>query len=139
MDNQTAASQVNPRLEISNEIRTFLEGLLQDAGMLIPDAIMKEEMIKELYVRLDNFITTAIIDNLPAEHLETFIKLNEDKKPKNEIEQFLKDKMPNAQEVMTRTFMEFRDFYLKNVTMVRNAPSMPQNIPAPSIATVQTQ
>ncbi len=139
MDNQKTASSTNPSLEISSEIRTFLEGLLQDAGMLIPDASMKEEMIKELYVRLDNFITTAIIDNLPPEHLETFIKLNEEKKPKSEVEQFLKDKMPNAQEVMSQAFMEFRDFYLKNVTVARNAPSTSQNTPASSATITQTQ
>lgn len=124
-------------MEIPSEIRTFLESILQDAGMLTTDASMKEEMIKELYARLDNFITTTIINNLPSEHLDAFIKLNEEKKPKNEIEQFLKDKMPKSQEVMTRAFAEFRDLYLKNVMVSRNAPSVPQNIPAPSVTTTQ--
>lgn len=137
MDNQKSTSSTNPPLEIPGDIRTFLEGILQDAGMLVPDTTMKEEMIKELFARLDNFITTAIINNLPSEHLDAFIKLNEEKKPKNEIEQFLKDKMPKSQEVMTHAFAEFRDLYLKNVTIARNAPSIPQNIPAPSVITTQ--
>ena len=113
-------------LEIPSEVKTFLEGILTDSGMLMTDDAMKEEMIKELYARLDHFITTAIIDNLPPEHLETFIKLNEEKKPKAEIEQFLKDKMPNAQDVMARAFAQFRDLYLKNVAVARNAPTPTQ-------------
>lgn len=111
------------KLEIPQEIRNFLDGLLKDAGMTTLDDQMREEMIKELYARLDNFITTAIIDTLPPEHLDEFIKLNEDKKPQVEIEQFLKDKMPNSQEVFSNAFSDFRSLYLGNVNAARNAPS----------------
>ena len=109
-------------LTISAEVRTFIEGLLKDAGMTTLDNEMKEEMIKELFARLDNHITSTIIANLPAEKLEQFIKLNEDKKPKEDVEQFLKDSMPNHAEVLSKGFMEFRDLYLGNVTAARNVP-----------------
>lgn len=111
------------KLEIPAEIRSFLEGLLADANMTTLDDDMKEEMVKELFARLDNYITSTIIDNLPSENLEEFIKLNEEKKSMEEIESYLKDKMPNAQEVFTKAFMEFRDLYLGGVTVARNAPS----------------
>lgn len=120
MDNQ---QNQQAKLEIPQEIRNFLDGLLKDANMTALDENMREEMIKELYARLDNFITTAIIDNLPPEHLDEFIKLNEEKKPQTEIEQFLKDKMPNSQEVFSSAFSEFRDLYLGNVSLSRNAPA----------------
>lgn len=112
MDSQT---------QIPPDVRNFLEGLLKDAGMVIEDSL-KEEMIKELYARLDNFMTTEIIDNLPAETVDEFIRLNEERKSKEEIEKFLKDKIPNSQEVFTNAFAKFRDLYLGNVTVSRNAP-----------------
>lgn len=110
------------QLQIPAEVRAYLEGLLDDARMTALDDSMREEMIKELYARLDNFITTAIVDNLPPEHMEDFIKLNETKKSQAEIEAFLKDKMPNAQEVFSNAFIQFRDLYLGNVAATRNAP-----------------
>lgn len=112
----------NQSVEIPQEIRSFLESLIQDAKMILDEG-MKEEMIKELYARLDSFITTSIIDNLPPENLEEFIKINEEKKSQSEIEQFLKDKMPNAQDVFAKAFADFRALYLGNVAAAKNAPS----------------
>lgn len=112
-------------LEIPAEIRTFLEGLLQDTGMKTLDEEMKEEMIKELFARLDNYMTSVIIDNLPAEHLEPFTKMAEEKKSRQEMEDFLKANMPNATEVLARALIEFRELYLGNVTVARNAPTPP--------------
>lgn len=112
----------NQTLQIPSEIRTFLEGLLTDAGMTALDAEMKEEMVKELFVRLDNYTTSVIVDNLPPEHLDAFIKLAEEKKPREEIESFLKVNMPNAAEVFAKALMDFRDLYLGNVAVARNAP-----------------
>ena len=110
------------QVQVPAEIRTYLEGLIADANMTLDDS-MREEMIKELYARLDKFITTAVVDNLPPEHLDVFIKLNEDKKPQPEIEAFLKEKMPNYQEVFAKAFAEFRDLYLGNIEVARNAPT----------------
>jgi hypothetical protein len=119
MDNQSTTQPTN-QLAIPPEIHNFLDGLLQDGGIDSTDAEMKEEMIKELYVRLDSFITSVIIDNLPAENLEEFTKMNEEKKPRIEIKQFLKDKMPNSDEVFAKAFMEFRNLYLGNVAVGKN-------------------
>lgn len=108
-------------LQIPPEIRSFLESVLTDANMTL-DEVTKEEMIKELYARLDSYLTTVIVDNIPAEHLEAFIKLNEDKKSKEEIDAFLRDKMPNSKEVFANAFADFRQLYLNNVYVARNVP-----------------
>lgn len=115
MDKQT--------LQIPEEIQTFLEGLLKDAGMTTLDSEMREEMVKELFARLDNYMTSVIIDNLPSEHLEAFIKMNEEKKSREEIEKFLKDNMPNATEVFAKALVDFRELYLGNITTARNTPA----------------
>ncbi|MBI2622802.1 MAG: hypothetical protein HYW64_01780 [Candidatus Levybacteria bacterium] len=113
----------NQPLQIPQEVRGFLESLLTDAGMTTLDETMREEMIKELYSRLDHFLTSKIIEVMPPEHLDEFIKLNEEKKSREEIEAYLKDKIPNSQEVFTKAFAEFRDLYLGNVAVARNAPA----------------
>lgn len=126
-DNQSVPQ--NTTTQIPPEIKTFLEGLLQDAGMLNLDESMHQEMINELYARLDNFIASTIIDNLPAESVEEFIQMNEQKKPQAEIEQYLRDKMPNSEDTMSKAFMDFRDLYLGNVAVSRNAPASSDSSP----------
>jgi len=90
--------------------------------MTSSDEIMHEEMIKELFARFDNFMTSSIVENLKDEDMEEFIKMGEEKKPKEEIEKFIMDKIPNASEVFSQAMMEFRDLYLGNVAVARNAP-----------------
>lgn len=121
MDN----SNTNPaqNLEIPADIRKFLEGILQDANMTSLDETMREEMVKELYARLDSYLTSTIVRNLPPENLEEFTKMNEQKRPQPEIEQYLKDHLPNSQEVLSQAFMEFRELYLGNVGVARSAPA----------------
>lgn len=108
--------------QIPQEIRGYLEGLLSDANMTLADST-REDMIKELYGRLDNFITGIVIDNLSSENLDIFLKMNEEKKSQPEIEAFLKEKMPNYQEVFRNAFSQFRELYLGNVDIARSAPS----------------
>jgi len=108
--------------QIPSEIRNFLEGLLVDAGMKILDNTMREEMIKELYARLDNFMTAKIMENLPPEELEEFTRMAESKKTIAEMQDYLVSNIPNAQDVFTKAFLEFRDLYLGNVVAARNAP-----------------
>lgn len=115
------------QLQIPAEVRSFLEGILQDANMQSLDDAMREEMISELFARLDSYMTSVIIDNLPPEQLEEFTKMSEEKKSREEIEAFLKEKVPNVQEILTKAFMDFREMYLTNVAVSRNAP---ENTPA---------
>lgn len=87
------------------------------------DDTMHEEMIKELYARLDNYMASVIAENLTPQDAEEFIKINEAKKDRSEIEKFLKDKVPNVNDVFAKAFMDFRDLYLGGVTIARNKPS----------------
>ncbi len=113
---------LDQQTQIPPEVQNFLEGLLTDSGMQFTDEAMKAEMTKELYARLDNYLTSVIIDNMPPEHLDEFIKINEAKKSREEIEGFLKEKMPNSADIFAKAFGDFREMYLGNVTVARNAP-----------------
>lgn len=105
--------------QIPQEIKNFLESILNDAN-ISAEGTLREEMIKELYARLDEYLTNVIVDKMPAEHLEAFIKINEEGKSKEEIDAFLRNNLPNAQEVFTNAFADFRDLYLDNVYVSRN-------------------
>lgn len=113
MNNQTPHT-------IPDEIRKYLESLLSDANISTLDDETKEEMIKELYLRLDEHLTIAIVDNLPEEYMEEFMKMNEEGKPMAEIQMFLVTKMPNYNEVFSEAFDSFKQMYLGNVVVKRN-------------------
>lgn len=108
-------------LEIPAEIRNFLDGLLTDAGMMDLDEAMHEEMIKELYERLDKFMLTTIVESLPGEKLTEFTKMAEGGKGREELEIYLKANIPEADKVFARAMLAFRDLYLGNVAVSRNA------------------
>lgn len=119
MDN-TQSQQ--PKLEIPAEVMEFLEGILKDANMTSLDDAMHEEMINELFARLDSYMTSIMVEAMPPENLDEFIKMNEEKKSKDEVEAYVREKIPNAESVLIKAFTDFRDMYLRNVTVARNAP-----------------
>src|SRR5207302_9551291 len=98
---------MNNTSQIPEDIRQFLDSILQEAGMLTLDDQMREGMIQELFYQLDNYLASIIVKNLETEDLETFIKMNEEKKPKQEIESFITQKIPNSQQVLSNAFIDF--------------------------------
>lgn len=119
--NDTVITQKNvPFNAIPGEIKSFLESLLADAGMTTLDEQTREEMVKELYVRLDHYLTNTIIENMPPAHLEEFVKMNESKKSMDEVQEFLISKMPDAQGVFVKAFDDFRNLYLSSVNLNRD-------------------
>lgn len=114
MDNTAAQIQIPP------EIRTYLENILQDAQMTTAlDNQMREDMIVELYKQLDNYLASVIVDKMPPQYVEEFIKLNEQPTTKQQAEQFIKEKLPNSQQVLSEAFVHFRDMYVHNVSAAR--------------------
>ncbi len=88
--------------QLGVEIVPAFSAFAQPSGIITKETyeILKNELLKEVYVRLDHYLATVILDNMPPEFLDEFIKMNEEKKPKEEIEQFFKDKVPNYKEVL---------------------------------------
>ena len=107
-----SAAQVAP---IPDEVREYLDSLLQDAGMTGFDPAMHDAMIAELYVRLDKFLIGKVVEFLPEDKLEEFAKLNEEASDPQKIQEYLTANLPNAQDVFTQAFGQFRDIYLEGV------------------------
>lgn len=127
MDNQTQSQSTQATTVIPEEVKVYLEGLLADASVTPIDEQMKEDMLVDLYQRLDNFLTAIILENLPPQHLEDFIKMNKSGKSREETEKFITSALPNADEVFANAFLEFRDLYLGNTLAVANAPKSKSN------------
>lgn len=123
-------------VQIPVEIRAYLEDLIAEAQVPVFDDKAKDELVQYLFERLDRFLAAKIVENMKPEDTETFIKMNEEKKSREEIDQFIKDHMQNAQDVFTRAFVDFRDFYLTaqaNMQTGEQAPAnQPVDMPAPS-------
>lgn len=126
MDN-SALNQQAPVDQIPPSIKTFLEGILDDANMSNVDPQMREEMIKELFLRLDNFMLTTIVESLPPEKLDEFTKMSDNGGSRDQLENYLKENVPNATEVFARAMIAFRDTYLGNVNASRNTPPEDQS------------
>lgn len=99
--------------QIPSDVREFLEELLVESDMGTLEKSMYEDLMKQLYEQLDRFITAKIVEAMPEKHLDEFIKMNEEQRPRQEIEQFLSEKLPNTKDVFTQAFIQFREFYLR--------------------------
>jgi hypothetical protein len=100
--------QSNDQDQIPPETYAFLESLLSEVHMEYVDPQQKEEMLMQLYARLDYFLTAKIIDAIPDADLEAFTQMNEQGKSREEVEAFIMEKVPQAQELFKNAFLEFR-------------------------------
>lgn len=93
---------------IPADIHAFLEDMMLASDMVPENEIMKEIMIKQLFERLDQYIALRLVELLSENDAEEFIKLNQEKKTKEELETFLQSHIPNAQEKFVDILMDFR-------------------------------
>jgi Protein of unknown function (DUF5663) len=112
MNNQSQQGQ------IPEEIRAYLEGILEDGEMVLRDEA-KEKMMQQLFVELNRFLLTKVVQVLPQEKMEAFVKLNESNPAPEKITEYLQQNLPNAQEVFQQAFEEFREIYLDGVDTSR--------------------
>lgn len=101
--------------QISPDVRTFLENLLEDAGMQLSDDL-KNSMILDLNVRLEKKIIADAIDHMQPQDTEEFIKLVQSTGDQKQIESFITSKIPNAKEVFMKSMVDFRSYFLEGTT-----------------------
>src|SRR5258708_28010120 len=103
MDN----NQQDP-LQIPQEIRAYLEGILDEAGMSGFDENIHQSMINDLYIRLDKFLIGLIAQYMPDEKLEEFAKLTENNPSQTSVTEYIQNNVPNSKEIFSKAFVEFR-------------------------------
>ncbi len=84
-DNQTQDQQLKKDIVISDDVRAYIGSILMDAGLAQDDPDLHEEMVREVFVRLDNYLSTVILNHLPKDKIEPYVKMMEEGKPKTEI------------------------------------------------------
>ncbi|MFH1713444.1 MAG: DUF5663 domain-containing protein [Candidatus Jacksonbacteria bacterium] len=94
------------------EIQNFLEDLLEDAELTNLTPEVKEQMLLDLYARLDSKLISAALMDLPAEYLEEFNQMLARKDEPDKINAFLQDKIPNLKIVFGKAMLDFRNSYL---------------------------
>jgi hypothetical protein len=88
-----------PITQIPPDVKSILEKCMEDARMKSPKERIDYEMLKELHDRLDVLMFDEILTYLPAKHLDAFVKMNDEKRSRGEIDKFLEENMPNAEKV----------------------------------------
>lgn len=95
------------------EVTVFLERVLADGGMANVEPEVREQMLKDLRSRLENKLFATLVMKLPENDLPAFNALVERKAPQEQIQEFLKTKIPNLDEVLAEAMLEFRRLYVK--------------------------
>lgn len=94
------------------EITVFLEKMLEEGGMADVEPGVKQQMLDDLGLRLQNAIFVALLERLPEQDLPTFNTLVEEKASQEQIQQFLTARIPNLEEVTAQAMMDFRKMYV---------------------------
>jgi len=96
------------------QVQKYLQDLLRDAGQTDLGEELEEQMMKDLYSRLeDRLIITAIgfLGQKEREQLEGF---SDDQTPQ-EVQNFLKKHVPNYDRVFAQVLLDFRNLYIEAV------------------------
>jgi hypothetical protein len=94
-------------------VTAILGKVLEDAGMKSPDKKLCNEQLRDFHDRLDVLMFDEILTYLPARHLDAFVKMNDEKKSRGELDKFLEENIPNAEKVFENALAKFRAFYVR--------------------------
>lgn len=97
---------------ISKDARSFLEELLEVAGMSIVPPEVREKMLVDLAKRLDAKLTLAAISALPDCEIGTFEELLSRNAPVSKLTKFLGENVPNIADVYAQALVDFKKNYL---------------------------
>lgn len=105
----------NQQSQIPADMRAYLENLLEDANInLTPE--LKENMLYDLYLRLEKKLIADAIENMEPADVEEFTKLIQSQNNKEVIDQFIKSHLPNAQEIFTESLVDFKTDFIVGTT-----------------------
>lgn len=106
METKNNLSQINPPLY------AFLDSCLFDKGIKdIPESL-KEEMISDLSVRLEQWLMQAVFTNLPEEYAPEMEAMMEAGESQEKVMEFLQTKVPNVGKIFEQEMLNFKQAYL---------------------------
>ena len=103
------------------QTRTFLETLVARAHLTpLPEGV-RDAMILELADDLNAYMAAGIVQHLGDTDVQTFIKMNEENKPQDELQDFLNAHIPDASTVFAQVLNDFASSYLEGVEKSKQA------------------
>ena len=120
---QTLPNQ--PDSQIPENVREFIVSLINESGGQDLDETTKQQAIEQIYVRLDNYLASVLIEALPPEKLDEFTKMNEENRSQAEVETFLKENVPDIQKISDQAFIDFRAMFLQGFDAETNTSQTP--------------
>jgi hypothetical protein len=73
-------------MQIPPEVTIILRKVLEDAGLKSLARKLCYEQLRELHDRLDVLMFDEILTYLPARHLDAFVKMNDEKRSREDID-----------------------------------------------------
>jgi len=105
---QSQATTIDPN------IRLFLDNLLDEKGIFFSSPETREQMIQDLYIRLEKFVLLTLAKELSPKDGDLLLQMIENQAPQSTIQAFLQLKIPNLQEELINLFLTFKSIYLSN-------------------------
>lgn len=95
------------------EATAFLERMLDDGGMKDLEAEVREQMLADLRSRLQNALFATVVMKLPEAELPAFNALIERNAPSTQLQEFIRERISNLDDVIAQAMLEFRKQYVK--------------------------
>lgn len=112
--------------QIPEHIVRFLFGVLKEGGMGDLDTEKQAEMIRQLFMRLDDHLITVLAEELDDAQIEEFIRMNKEGSAPDEIQTFLQKNIENVDQKMAKAFVEFRNMYVNTTALMSDDEEAPQ-------------
>ena len=97
------------------EIKKFLQETLRAAGQTGLGDVIEAQMIKDLYTRLEDRLTTVSLSKLSEEKRLELEDMVENGENPDAVQAFLQKNIPNYQQVFGQALAEFRQTYIDAV------------------------
>jgi len=93
-------------------IEAFVARLVLERKYPSMDSRVREELTRDLTLRVEKYVTMSIVAKLPSERLPEFQKLMEEGDNDETVAAFCKEHVPHLDEVTATALLRFRDTYL---------------------------
>lgn len=93
-------------------IERFVEQLIKDKNFPDISPEVREELKKDLLIRVDDFIAAKVISTLSDENVDKFEEMLKTGKSEGEIQAFVAEYVPDFTNFLTQTLLEFRNVYM---------------------------
>lgn len=98
------------------ELRAFIDNMLTAAYGDTLEATIREVMITDLYPRLEQTLSLAMLAKLTPEQLQEVEKMTDDNVPPETIQAYVIQTIPNYAEVLEEALKEFWTLYISPET-----------------------